>query len=79
MTNFWTTVLTFASDYYCTRRQLLMDFGQAQALEKADRSLVTHFDHWADQKLRAAIATTLSDRGVLSEEAEHVFPAADWC
>lgn len=56
-----------------------MDFGQAQALEKADRSLVTHFDHWADQKLRAAIATTLSDRGVLSEEAEHVFPAADWC
>lgn len=56
-----------------------MDFGQAQASEKADGSWVTHSDHWADRQLRSAIATLFSDHGVLSEPAEHVFLAADWC
>lgn len=80
MTEFWLTVLTFAQTVTVqVGRQLLADFGQVQATEKADGSLVTQSDHWADQQLRSAIATTFPEHGVLSEEAEHVFPATDWC
>lgn len=59
--------------------QLLKDFGQVQAAEKADGSLVTQSDRWADEQIRNAIAKTFPDHGVLSEEVEHVFPARDWC
>lgn len=80
MTQFWTEILTFADT---TARQvgtqLLIDFGQAQAVEKADGSLVTASDQWADQQLCGAIARTFPEHGVLSEEQEHVFPATDWC
>lgn len=60
-------------------QQLLQDFGQARATEKADGSLVTRSDQWADGALRAAIATHFPDHGVLSEEVEHIFPDTDWC
>jgi myo-inositol-1(or 4)-monophosphatase len=78
---FWTTILTFAQT--TTERvgnKLSADFGQVQASsEKADGSLVTQSDQWADQTLREAIATAFPSHGVLSEEAEHLFPATDWC
>lgn len=80
MTEFWPTISTFAQTVTVqVGRQLLADFGQVQATEKADGSLVTQSDQWADQQLRSAIATTFPEHGVLSEEAEHVFPATDWC
>ncbi|HEY9847387.1 MAG TPA: inositol monophosphatase family protein, partial [Candidatus Caenarcaniphilales bacterium] len=80
MTSFWVTILEFAQTITLqVGERLLSDFGQVQAAEKADGSLVTHADQWADQQLRRAIAGTFPDHGVLSEEAEHVFPAADWC
>ena len=50
MTDFWTTVLDFAQ--VTTTRvgiQLLKDFGQVQASQKTDGSLVTKADKWADQ------------------------------
>lgn len=76
----WPTILTFAQTVTVqVGRQLLADFGQVQATEKADGSLVTQSDHWADQQLCSAIATTFPEHGVLSEEAEHVLPATDWC
>lgn len=59
--------------------QLLKDFGQVQAAEKADGSLVTQSDRWADEQIRSAIAKTFPTHGVLSEEAEHQFPDRDWC
>lgn len=59
--------------------QLLQDFGQVQAAEKADGSLVTKSDRWADEQIRKAIAQTFPDHGVLSEEAEHQFPDREWC
>jgi len=80
MSDFWTQVLEFAKT--TTARvgtQLLQDFGQAQAAEKADGSLVTQSDRWADDALRRAIAQAFPEHGVLSEEVEHIFPANDWC
>jgi myo-inositol-1(or 4)-monophosphatase len=78
--DFWTSILNFAQ--MTTDRvgaQLLADFGQAQAIEKKDGSLVTQSDQWADQVIRDAIATTFPTHGVLSEEVEHIFPAQEWC
>lgn len=78
--NFWTAILTFAEA--TTHRvgvQLLQDFGQAQATEKRDGSLVTDSDQWADQELRRSIQIAFPDHGVLSEEVEHIFPDTDWC
>ncbi|HEY9752528.1 MAG TPA: inositol monophosphatase, partial [Coleofasciculaceae cyanobacterium] len=67
--DFWQQVLIFAET--STQRvgqQLLQDFGQVQAIEKADGSLVTQADRWADEELRRAISTTFPAHGALSEE-----------
>lgn len=78
--DFWETVLTFC-DTTTTQvgAKLIQDFGQVQATEKADGSLVTRADQWADEALRDAIAHAFPDHGVLSEETTHVFPNTDWC
>ncbi|MGK7889552.1 MAG: inositol monophosphatase family protein [Leptolyngbyaceae cyanobacterium] len=77
---FWSKVLTFAQEItQQVGKTLLSDFGSAQPQEKADGSLVTASDVWADGVLREAIATTFPDHGVLSEEMEHIFPDTDWC
>jgi myo-inositol-1(or 4)-monophosphatase len=76
----WTKILDFAET--TTRQvgvQLLKDFGQVQAAEKADGSLVTQSDQWADRILCEAIAQAFPDHGVLSEEMEHVLPDREWC
>ncbi len=76
----WDAVLAFAeTTTHQVGQQLMKDFGQVQADEKADGSLVTRADRWADEALRGAIAQQFPDHGVLSEEVEHIFPAADWC
>ncbi|MBD2258140.1 inositol monophosphatase family protein [Pseudanabaena sp. FACHB-2040] len=80
MTDFWTTVLTFAQDTTLSVGQhLLQTLGQAKVEEKDDGSLVTTADRWADETLRTAIQQTFPDHGVLSEEVAHVFPDSDWC
>lgn len=80
MTDFWTAVLQFSQT--TTERvgqTLLENYGQTAATQKADGSLVTQFDQWADAELRTAIATAFPEHGVLSEETEHIFPEQDWC
>ncbi|NJK54257.1 MAG: inositol monophosphatase [Leptolyngbyaceae cyanobacterium SU_3_3] len=78
--SFWTQILDFAqATSHSVGAKLLEDFGQVQASEKSDGSLVTQSDRWADQTLRDAIAQTFSTHGVLSEEVEHIFPGTDWC
>jgi myo-inositol-1(or 4)-monophosphatase len=80
MLDFWTTVLNFAeATTALVGTQLLKDFGQVHAVEKADGSLVTRSDQWADWEIRQAIAQTFPDHGVLSEEGGHLFPAQEWC
>lgn len=80
MDEFWKRVLNFAEATTTqVGEQLLADFGQAQATQKADGSLVTRSDQWADQVIREAIATVFPDQGVLTEELAHTFPAGDWC
>ncbi len=80
--DFWPTVLDFA-DRTTTEvgRRLLESFGTASATEKADGSLVTECDRWADGVLREAIAQAFPDHGILSEEAKHIFPnpRKEWC
>lgn len=80
MLNFWTSILSFTQTIAAqVGSQLLQEFGQVQAVEKADGSLVTQSDRWADQELRQAIRAAFPSHGVLSEEAEHIFPDRDWC
>ena len=80
MTDFWTTILDFAQA--TTTRvgtQLLKDFGQVQASQKTDGSLVTQADKWADLEIQDAIASTFKNHGILSEEGDHIFPGTEWC
>lgn len=80
MNDFWTDILNFARD--TANRvgvQLLADFGQVEASAKADGSLVTRADRWADETIRSAIASHFPSHGVLSEEATHEFPDTEWC
>jgi myo-inositol-1(or 4)-monophosphatase len=80
MTDFWTTIRGFAERAtQAAGAQLLEDFGQVQAIAKADGSLVTQADRWADAFLRQAIREAFPNHGVLTEETEHIFPAEEWC
>lgn len=80
MEDFWAGVLKFAQDTTnFVGTQLLADFGQVQASHKADGSLVTKADKWADAQITAAISSHFPSHGILSEEAQHKFPNTDWC
>lgn len=80
MTDFWGSILDFAqTTTHRLGQQLLQDFGQAHAQEKADGSLVTASDEWMDRQLRHGIQTAFPDHGFLSEESDHVFPDTEWC
>ncbi|MGQ9836940.1 MAG: inositol monophosphatase family protein [Cyanobacteriota bacterium] len=77
---FWLEVTEFALQITATvGSQLLVDFGQAQSTEKADGSLVTPSDEWADGAFQQAIATAFPEHGYLSEESNHIFPDREWC
>lgn len=77
---FWWQVLAFSQEAtQSVGRQLLEDFGQVQADEKTDGSLVTASDQWADSTLCERISNRFPHHGVLSEEASHIFPSGDWC
>lgn len=80
MTDFWTAILDFSTSTATkVGNQLLQDFGQVQASQKADGSLVTQADKWADREIQDAIASTFEGYGILTEEGEHVFPTTEWC
>ncbi|AFZ16775.1 inositol monophosphatase family protein [Allocoleopsis franciscana] len=80
MTDFWTEILNFATETANrVGTQLMADFGQVQASEKLDGSLVTQSDQWADETIRDAIASHFPSHGILSEEGQHVFPDTEWC
>ncbi|MEN9204503.1 MAG: inositol monophosphatase family protein [Thermostichales cyanobacterium SZTDM-1c_bins_54] len=59
--------------------RLSQDFGQLQAQEKHDGTLVTAADHWADATLRQALVREFPDYGVLTEEDNHCFGGQEWC
>lgn len=80
MTLDWQHILTVAETATTiVGGQLLKDFGNATAEEKADGSLVTQSDKWADGELRRRLQEALPDHGVLSEEGTHIFPTEDFC
>ena len=80
MKDYWDSLLEFC--HQTTKvvgDRLLQDFGNIQAVKKADGSLVTKADQWADGAIREAIAKAFPEHGVLTEETTHIFPANDWC
>lgn len=80
MNDFWASVLDFSQTITSkVGSQLLRDFGQVQASQKDDGTLVTKSDKWADETIRDAIASHFPSHGILSEEAEHKFPDTEWC
>ncbi|OZH56124.1 inositol monophosphatase [Hydrocoleum sp. CS-953] len=80
MTDFWNQVLNFAeTTTFRVGNQLLKDFGNVKADEKADGSLVTKSDKWADREIREAIASTFPTHGILTEESQQIFPSNEWC
>lgn len=76
---FWSEVLQFCQTTTGRIGRQLTDFGDLQATNKADGSLVTQADQWADRELTEAIATQFPEHGVLSEETAHRFPDNHWC
>lgn len=80
MTPDWSQILSIAeATTAAVGAQLLQDFGSATAEEKADGSLVTQSDKWADGELRRRLQAALPDHGVLSEEGSHRLPEQDFC
>jgi myo-inositol-1(or 4)-monophosphatase len=78
--DFWQQVLACAHAITQQAGQrLLADFGKVQASQKADGSLVTQADQWADRFLREQISVAFPDHGLLTEENEQVFPDKGWC
>ncbi|MBE9063090.1 inositol monophosphatase family protein [cf. Phormidesmis sp. LEGE 11477] len=78
--DYWHQITNFArSTSEQVGAELISAFGTATAEQKSDGSLVTKYDKWADQELRDRIAEAFPEHGVLTEEAEHTFPATDWC
>ncbi|MGD1897024.1 MAG: inositol monophosphatase family protein [Phormidesmis sp.] len=78
--DYWEKVTAFAQTATDeVGAHLMSAFGKASAEQKADGSLVTKYDKWADQELRDRIQKTFPDHGVLTEEVEHIFPGTDWC
>lgn len=76
----WEEVLRFAVTICLdVGQKLLADFGTATAEQKADGSLVTESDRWADRTIREGIAATFPLHGILSEEGDRFFPFGNWC
>jgi myo-inositol-1(or 4)-monophosphatase len=64
--------------------QLLTNFQQISAQKrtasaKADGSLVTQSDQWADRTITQMLFDKFPGYGILSEESVQVFPRQDWC
>lgn len=80
MIYFWQQIFNF-----CTQltnniaEKLLVDFAKLEPSRKADGSLVTQADKWADETIRMAIANCFPTHGVLTEETEHILPPNEWC
>ena len=80
MKDFWNQVLYLAETTTLrVGNQLLKDFGNVTADEKADGSLITKSDKWADTEIREAIASSFPTHGILTEESSQIFPSNEWC
>ncbi|MEM1367424.1 MAG: inositol monophosphatase family protein [Cyanobacteria bacterium P01_H01_bin.15] len=80
MPEFWTRVYGFTRQLAESIGQVLAeDAGRLTPELKADGSLVTAADKWADGKIRQAITKEFPEHGILSEETSHTLPSNDWC
>ncbi len=80
MNDFWDRVLDFCLQTTQTiGDRLNADFGNIQANQKEDGSLITKADKWSDEEIRKAISVAFPTHGVLTEETTHIFPDNDWC
>ena len=80
MIYFWEQVYNFCQQITnAIGKRLLDDFAKLEPSKKADGSLVTQADKWADAELRNAVKYCFPTHGLLTEETEHILPANDWC
>ncbi len=80
MIYFWQQVYNFCHQItYRIGEKLLEDFAKLEPTRKADGSLVTKADKWADEEIRKGIKQCFPTHGVLTEETEHILPVNDWC
>ena len=79
-TPLWKDILDFAQQTTAdVGAELLQQFGQVQGIEKADGSLVTAADKWADKELQQRITARFPQHETLTEETAKQFPDATWC
>jgi len=77
---FWLHVLDFTQQLTTeVGTKLLLDSqGAIFAQEKADGSMVTASDQWADREIRHAIKATFPEHGFITEEDQQNFGAQTW-
>jgi myo-inositol-1(or 4)-monophosphatase len=81
----WDHTLTIAKEItQVVGDRLLENFQQLgsqnhSASAKADGSLVTQSDRWADLTITQMLKDNFPDCGILSEESSQAFPDRDWC
>jgi myo-inositol-1(or 4)-monophosphatase len=77
--DFWQQVAALAQEITSrVGEQLMADVGGATAATKADGSLVTQSDLWADAEIKRSIQAVFPDHAVLSEEDFHLFTDNPW-
>lgn len=80
MIYFWQQVYNFCQQItFRLGDKLLEDFAKVEPTRKADGSLVTEADRWADSEIRINLKRCFPTHGVLTEETAHILPLNDWC
>ncbi len=77
---FWQTVCqTCEQVSTVVAPRLLAWAGQSLTERKADGSLVTRADLWADQKICDLLQRVFPDHAYLTEEGNHIYEEEEWC
>ncbi|WP_448527619.1 inositol monophosphatase family protein [Parathermosynechococcus lividus] len=77
---FWNDVLETCAQVQTIVAPRLMEWaGQSSIEHKADGSLVTRADLWADQKIRELLQQVFPTHAYLTEEGNHTYQGEPWC
>ncbi|HIK34354.1 MAG TPA: inositol monophosphatase family protein [Thermosynechococcus sp. M98_K2018_005] len=77
---FWSAVLETCQQIQQVVAPRLLEWaGQSPSDRKADGSLVTRADLWADQKITEMLQERFPHHGCLSEEGNHTYGGEQWC
>lgn len=78
--DFWQEVLRTCEQVKAIVAPRLMEWaGQSSVAHKADGSLVTRADLWADQKIIELLQRAFPSHACLTEEGNHTYRGEQWC